>query len=409
MNNSRPNKRRWKAAALLVVAVAAGSLLLTRCRGPVVAVVQVNQQPLEQRVVATGRVSTLSQVQVGSEIAGVVLERRVSENDPVQPGQVLLVLRADDLQANLDQAQAALATLQQSRRPQAQASHRLALAEQEQAQREYQRRRSLGERELIAREAVEQARQAWLAAQAQAEQTASSLRAVADGGAEEAQELARVAAAQAAVDKTLIRATVAGKVIGRAVEPGDTVQPGSVLLEIASDGPTELRVPVNEQNLGVLALGQPATAIADAWPQRPFPATVSWLSPAVDSSRGSIEVRLQVDPVPDFLRQNLTVSVNILSARKPDALVIPNTALRSLPGNRHAVWQVAQGKLTQTLVTLGLRGSRHSEVTSGLAAGQQVLVNPDATLQAGQRVRSHVLATASDDLDDGKDPSAHVD
>lgn len=400
MTDSRPRLRRWKAAALLLAGLAAATVLLGRCRGPQLDVTRINTQALEQRVVASGRVSAVSRVQVGSEVAGVVLERRVNEGDRVEPGQILLVLRADDLSANLAEARASLAALEQSRRPQAQASLREAQAQLAQAEREYQRRQALGQQQLVARESVEQARQAMVSAQASRDQARSAWQALDNGGAEAAQQAARVAAAQAALDKTTVRATVAGTVLTRAVEPGDTVQPGSVLLELASDGPTELRVPVDEKNLGVLAVGQHAQAVADAWPDRPFPATVSWIAPSVDSSRGSVEVRLEVDPVPDFLRQDLTVSVNILSARKDQALVVPNTALLGTAngGSQASVWQVRDGRLHRTPVSLGLRGTSASEVLGGLAAGDRVVIDARATLQQDQRVRARDVPTAAGDL-----------
>lgn len=402
MTDSRPHLRRRKAAALLLAALVATAVLLTRCRGPQLEVVTITPHALEQRVVASGRVSAVSRVQVGSEVAGVVLERRVSEGERVVPGQVLLVLRADDLEANLAEARASLAALQQSQRPQAEASLREAEAGLAQAQKEYERRQTLGTQQLVARESVEQARQAMVSARAARDQARSAWQAVASGGAQTAQQAARVAAAQAALAKTEVRATVAGTVLTRAVEPGDTVQPGSVLLELASEGATELRVPVDEKNLGVLAVGQSAQAVADAWPDKPFPATVSWIAPSVDSSRGSIEVRLQVDPVPEFLRQDLTVSVNILSARKADALVVPNTALLG-EGSQSAVWRVEDGRLVRTPVTLGLRGTSASEVSSGLQAGQRVVADAGEDLAEGMRVRSRTLAAPAGDAPAGED------
>ena len=385
-----PSRRRHVASALLLlIALAGAAFWLLQARGPRLAVVQLSPQPLEQRVVASGRVSTVSRAQVGSEMGGVVLDRLVNEGDHVVPGQVLLIMRDDDLEANLAQARSSLAALEQSRRPQAQASLREAEARTQQTLREYERRQALGQQQLVARESVEQARQAWISAQASRDQARSALLSVSRDGAETRQETARVAAAQAALDKTQVRATVAGTVLTRAVEPGDTVQPGSVLLEIACDGPTELRVPVDEKNLGVLAVGQSAQAVADAWPDRPFPATVRWIAPSVDSSRGSVEVRLDLAPVPDFLRQDMTISVNILSARKEQALVLPNTALitDANGGNRATVWRVHDGRLRRTPVTLGLRGTSASEVVDGLQDGQVVVADARADLADGQRVR----------------------
>lgn len=390
-------RRRWRRGGIAVIAAATVLLLLwQRWQVPRVDVVRVSAAPVQQQVVATGRVATVSRVQVGSEVSGVVLERRVNEGDRVQPGEVLAVLRAEDLEANLRQAQAVLDTLQQSRRPQAQATLDQAEAQLAQAEREALRRGELASRQLVAREDYEQARQAVVSARANAQQARLALAALA-GGPEQAQAVANVAAARAALDKASVRATVAGTVLTRDVEPGDLVQPGSVLLSIASDGATELRVPVDEKNLQVLQLGQPAQAVADAFPDRPFPATVSYIAPSVDSSRGSIEIRLTVDPVPQFLRQDLTVSVNVLTGQKPQALVVPNDALHPGTDGSMQLWLVRDGRLARVPVELGLRGTQASEVVAGVAAGETVVVGEVAGLQPGQRVRSRLQQRATGD------------
>src|SRR5690606_2532993 len=131
--------------------------LVQRARGPELPGYVVERRPLVQVVVATGRVISTARVQEGSEVTGALLERRVQEGDRVQPGDVLAVLRADDLAANLREAETALQQLQRPTRPQAEAALRQAEAELAQAQRERQRRADLFTRQLIARETLEQA------------------------------------------------------------------------------------------------------------------------------------------------------------------------------------------------------------------------------------------------------------
>ncbi|HRA02501.1 MAG TPA: HlyD family efflux transporter periplasmic adaptor subunit, partial [Thermomonas sp.] len=229
-----------KRPLILVVvaglAVWAGWTVLQSLRGPQLAGYQVAARPLVQTVVASGRVVAVSRAQVGSPVTGVVLERRVREGDAVQPGDVLAVLRADDLQAALREAEAAVAQLQQSTRPQAQAALREAEARLQQASREAIRRRDLFKRQLIAREALEQALQAETIARSAAEQARLSLNSLSAGNPNEAAARARAAAARAQLAKTIIRAEVAGTVLTRNAEPGDLVQPGRVLFEIARAG-----------------------------------------------------------------------------------------------------------------------------------------------------------------------------
>ena len=404
-------KRPLVLAAVALAVAAVGWIGVQKLRGPVLDGYEVAARPLVQTVVATGRVVAVSRAQVGSPVTGVVLERRVEEGDVVHPGDVLAVLRADDLEAAMREAESALAQLQQSTRPQAQAALREAEARLAQASREAARRRDLFQRQLIAREAMEQAVQAETVARSAAEQARLAAGALAAGKPSEAAARARLATAQAQLAKTTIRAEVAGTVLTRNAEPGDLVQPGRILFEIARAGATEVLVPLDEKNLEVLALGQPAMCIADAYPSRPFPAEVGFIAPSIDPQRGSVDIRLTVSPVPDFLRQDMTVSVNVETGRRERAIVVPNDALGQVDGDRAELWRVVDGRVNRREVTLGLRGLAMTEVTGGLAAGDWILADAAAAVADGDRVRvsEAALPADADDASTRKEIPARLD
>ncbi|MEQ1580006.1 MAG: efflux RND transporter periplasmic adaptor subunit [Steroidobacteraceae bacterium] len=393
----------------LPAAVAAGWLLLRWWQGPSLPAYRLEPRPLIQNVVATGRVISTSRAQVGSEITAVVVERHVKEGDAVAPGDLLISLRADDLVAKVREAEAALNELQQARRPQAQAALRQAEAQLLQATRESERRRSLLASRLISNELKEQAEQAETNARAAAEQARLLAGSLAAGQSEERVLRERLAAARATLAKTQIRANVAGTVLTRNVEPGDLVQPGRVLLEVARAGDTELLVPVDEKNLALLALGQQAKVIADAYPDRVFGATVSFIAPSVDPLRGTVEVRLKVAPVPDYLKQDMTVSATVETGRRETALVVPNDALTSRNANRGTVLAVRGGKVVRADVQLGLRGTALSEVLDGVSAGDWVLEG--ASVAEGKRVRvsEQPLPAGSPGVDSSKELPVRFD
>lgn len=374
------------ALVCLVLAVP-GWVLVHKLRGPAVAGYEVMSRPLVQTVVATGRVVAVSRAQVGSPVTGVVVERRVQEGDRVQPGDVLAVLRADDLEAAVSEAEANLALLQQSTRPQAQAALREAEARWVQASREAARRRDLFKRQLIARETMEQALQAENTARTVAEQARLVARSLTAGNPSDTAARTRVATAKANLAKTTLRAEVAGTVLTRNAEPGDLVQPGRVLFEIARIGATEVLVPMDEKNLRMLALDQAAMCIADAYPSRPFPARVTFIAPSVDPQRGTVDIRLTVMPVPEFLRQDMTISVNVETGRRKRAVVVPNDALGAVDDDRAEVWLVVDGRAARRQVTLGLRGLALTEITAGLEAGDLILTDAQAPVEEGDRVR----------------------
>ncbi len=378
---------RYKFVIIILLLILAVSYMLFRWwQGPVLAGYTLSYSPLVQNVVATGRVATVSRAQVGSEITGVVLERFVQEGDQVVPGDLLLVLKSDELRAQVRQAELALAELETSRRPQAVAELATAKARLEQASREATRRRNL-EAGILSAEEIEQAVEAERVARNNFETVRLKTAALAPGQVEEAKLREQLAVAQAQLAKTKIRATVTGKVLTLDVEPGDLIQPGQTLFSIALQGNTEIRVPLDERNLPQLALQQKATVISDAYPEQAFPARINFIAPSIDPQRGTVEVRLAVDPVPDFLRQDMTVSVNVETNRRERALAIPNDALSGIKGHKAMVLLVRDGKIQHRQVTLGLRGLAMSEVVSGLQDGDQVLADAESSLTEGARVR----------------------
>ena len=379
---------RYKSAVIMLLLIlAAGFAVFRWWQGPLLSGYSINSMPLVQTVVATGRVVTVSRTQVGSEITGVVLKRLVQEGDRVTRGDLLLVLRSDELTAQVRQAEAALNELMSSTRPQASVDLANAQVQLAQASRELQRRRILAKDSVISKEELEQSEKAESLARNNVESARLKALALAPGKAEDIVLRERLVALQAQLAKTQVRSEVTGIVLTRNVEPGDLVQPSMTLFTIALDGNTEIRVPLDERNLPRLALQQNASVIADAYPDRPFPAQINFIAPSIDPERGTVEVRLTVDPVPDFLRQDMTVSVNIETDQRAHTRVIPNDALGNVQGNKAIVLLLRDVKIHRQTVTLGLRGLAMSEVVSGLQDGEQVLADAVSPLKDGTRAR----------------------
>jgi len=381
-----PAAKTIRRALLLIIPVLllAGWMIWRQLQGPELNGYRLETRPLVQRVVASGEVDSQSLAQVGSEITGVIAVRHVREGDAVKAGDLLLELRDDEQRARLREAEAALQQLIDSTRPQARATLREAENNLEQAERELQRRETLFERKLLASEPLEQARRAALTARVVRDRARFAASAVVEGGSEDQVLRQRLEAARANLAKTRIHAQVDGIVQTREVEPGDLVQPGRTLLTIARSGSSEILLPLDEKNLAPIELGQAARIIADAYPDRVLPARVSFIAPSVDTARGTIDVHLDLLEPADFLRQGMTVSVNIETGRREQALVLPNDALRARDGTRAQVLRVNDGVVERVSVRLGMLGTALSEVSEGLAAGDLVLIG-DA--EEGQRVR----------------------
>lgn len=389
-------KRLWWGVAAAIVAVAAYAGV-QKWRGPVVPAVRVEAQPLVRTLQFSARVETRSRVGVGSTIVGRVDSVEVREGDAVQAGQLLVQLEPAEQQAAVQQAQASLAQAEAQLanvRSNSRIGHQALLAQAQagltQAEADWQRNQQLVAQGFLSQAALDDKRKALDVARAQLQAAQAQAAASANGGAElqaaEAQvqqAQAALAAAQAKLQQTRIVAPSDGKVLLRDVEPGQIVQPGTSLLQLALDGPTLIVAQVDERYLDQLREGQSATVVADAFPSQRLAATVVSIAPGVDAQRGAVEVKLALDEAPPaFLREDMTLSVAVKTGKVDQALVVP---LQALHGSEVLV--LDDGKATPRPVQLGLRTLEAAQVQSGLQAGELVLLPP---AQPDQRVRAQV-------------------
>ena len=382
---------RWIAIALLLLFLAfrlPGWLF-----GPELAVYRVEARPIIANVVATGRIETPSRVVVGSEIVGTVIERPVFEGQRLAAGDLVARLADAEEQAGLAEAEAALAQLLERDRPADAAARDEARARAMQARRDAERLVGLAERQLVAVEQAERAEQARRIAEAALSAAEARARASGPAGSSERLLRERIAAARAALEQTMVRTRVAGTVLRRLAEPGDVVQPGRGIVELARDGSTQVVAQVDERNLDRLVEGLPALVSPDAFPQQRLPGRLVFLAPAVDPQTGTVEVRVEVPEAPLTLRQDMTVSVDIEVGRRERALVLPIDAIEPARNDVPAqVRVVREGRVQRVSVTLGLRGLDRIEVIDGVAEGEAVLPLADASVP-GTRVR---IAEAGD-------------
>ena len=388
---------------LLALAIAA-AVLWWRSRPPEVSGYKIETRNLVQNVVATGYVITPSRVQVASEITGTVVKRLVDRGEHVKAGQILLELRADQTSAQLEQARAALRQLIEQSRPQAAAALAQAKVQVEQAERDLKRAQGVFDAGGGSAQQLEQAQTALRNARQQRDSAQAAYNAVAPGGAQQRVLEAALNAASAVNARNVVRAGVAGVVLARNVEVGDTVTPGQPLFTLAMDGATEILLPVNEQSIGNLQLGQQASCVADAYPDRSFGAQVSFLAPQVDRTTGTLEVRLRVPTPPVWLKQDMTVSADIITAQRRNTLVVPNEALRRIDGDQATVLVLRGGRAEAQQVKLGLRGLTLTQIVSGLSSGESVIGG--ASVKPGERVQLQLLplpATAASGAASGND------
>lgn len=396
-------KRSWPWW-IVAVLVAAGLALWFGQRLREVETVAVERGVIVQSVVATGRVATPGQIAVSSQAAARIESIAVREGDPVTAGQPLVWLRRDEAQASLAAARAALneaegrqRQLERVQRPVAEQQLAQARANLSAAARELERARELVAQGYVSQSRADEAqRQADLAGAALESARAQAAGARAGGVEAElarariAQAKASLASAEARLDTLVLTAPVDGVVLTRVAEPGDTAQVGRVLLTLAQAGTTRIIASVDEKNLRWLKAGQQASALADAFPGQPFAAVLTYVAPSVDAQRGTVEVWLEVAEPPQFLKPDMTVSVEMVVGRREDALRLPSWTLRdtdpALAQASASVLVLRGDRAVKRPVKLGLRGVGTVEVVEGLAEGDLV-IPPESGAIDGERVR----------------------
>jgi HlyD family secretion protein len=405
-----PRRRRWPWLVAAVAIVAAAVFAWQTLRGPRVDALSLSYAPLVRTLQFSARVATLSRVDVGSTVTGRVAQVLVNEGAQVRKNDVLVQLESDELRAALTQAvaserqaQARLNGLRSTGRSGARATLAQSDATLLAAEAELVRVKQLVAQGFFSASRLDEAQRAVDVARAQQSGSRAQNQAVADAGTEVMQAAAQLAAAQAAtvaaqarLKQTAVVAPADARVLTRQVEPGQIVQPGKALMALALAGPTQLVAQVDERFLDQLQAGQPAMVVADAFAGQRFAARVLSIAPSVDAQRGAIEVKFALEQQPPaFLREDMTLSVEVETGRRARALVLPLRALRTQASVESAtVLVVDAGRAQERKVRLGLRSLSAAEVIEGLAEGDQVLLG--GTIKAGDRVRAQAIMQQAD-------------
>ena len=280
---------------------------------------KVERGPVVARVTATGTLSALVTVQVGSQVSGRIARLEVDFNSPVKKGQVLARIDPQLFEAAAAQASANLAS--------AQAALERARVKSVDAARQLQRAQSLGERKLIAEQELDTAR-------ANAEGAEAD---VAGARASVAQARASVHQAQVNLTYTTIRSPIDGVVISRSVDVGQTVAASlqaPTLFLLAEDlRKMQVDTSVAEADVGKLSPGMAATFTVDAFPGERFHGTVRQVRNAPQTVQNVVtyDAVIDVENAELRLKPGMTANVTFVYAEKDDVLRVPNAALRFRP------------------------------------------------------------------------------
>lgn len=361
--------RRIAAWTAVVAAIGAVVWYATRPEPVAVAVEPATVGTVEETVANTrvGTVEACRRTRLSAAVGGQVARLLVAEGDAVEPGQLLLELWNDDLEARLAVAR--------SEAEAARANTEEACLRADNAEREYQRAQRLFDKALTSEEAVDRART-----------EARSLRAAcaaARARAEVARD--RIATAEADLARTRLHAPFGGVVAEINAEPGEYTTPSPPgiptppAIDLIEGGCLYVTAPIDEVDAPRIERGMPTRITLDAFGDRVFPGKVRRIAPYVlDVEKQARTVDVEVEFEEDITHELLpgySADVEIVLAVRGQTLRIPTEAV--LQGGRVLVYRPEGGALEERTLETGLANWEHTEVLEGLEAGARVVTSVD--------------------------------
>lgn len=343
----------WIAIAVLAIAVALLLLLKKKDKQELIyQVTTLAPTTISSSVTATGTVEPVKQVEVGTQVSGIISKIYVDYNSVVKEGQLIAELDMSVLRTELESSRANLNS---------------AKVEYDYQTRNYERIKGLFDKELVSATEFEQAQYSYDKAKFSYSQAQSNY-----------------SKSQKNIGYAKIYSPIDGVVLSRAVDEGQTVASGfstPTLFTIANDL-TAMRVIANvdEADIGAVKEGQRVDFEVDAYPEDTFRGTVTQVRLQATTTSNVVTYQVVIDaPNPDQkLMPGLTANITIYTLDKHDVLAVPVRALRFTPENEkyleNTVWrQLQDGSLERVNVTPGVSDGVQTEILEGLSAGDRVV------------------------------------
>ena len=335
------------AAAVLIAGAASWWWWGARGAAPDYRFGKIERGSIVAAVSATGTVNPVTVVQVGSQVSGQLKEVLVDFNSVVKKGQIIaridpdtFVLKVNQAMADLEAARATVLT-QRANVSALQAEVSRAKVSMADSEREYQRNKTLFEKNFVAAAALDKAEFAYRTAQEQVKVTQAQL-AVGESQVNNVVALVKqrdsaLAQSKVDLDRATIRAPVDGIVVKKSVEPGQTVAASlqaPELFVIAQDlRQMQVDTSIDESEVGRIREGQPATFTVDSFPGRTFRGTVGQVRKAALVVQNVVTYTAVIATSNPNLElfPGMTANVRIVVDTRENALKLPNAALRFRP------------------------------------------------------------------------------
>lgn len=287
---------------------------------------------------ATATLEAENRARIDSRVSGVVKKILREEGDFVQAGEALLLLEDDEAKFRLQQAAANLRV----------------------AESEYARRERMRDEGLLS------------AGEFETTENTLSIR------------KAELGLADVALSYTRITAPFSGRVVRRHVDLGANVSAGTPLFEVMDDDPLLARVYIPTKRMGFVREGQRITMHIDST-DSDLTGVVRLISPIVDATTGTVKVTAEVVDHPEGTRAGDFAQMSIVTSRHDDVPLVPSHAVFEETG-QSILFVVEDGKAVRRVVEPGFVDGARTEIVSGVAAGDLVVVKGQRELRDGANV-----------------------
>lgn len=347
---------------------------------PAISVSAVTTQLLRDRVIASGLVGAVEQVQVQPLIEGQPIESLEADvGEMVTQGQVLARLSLTTLELQRSQFVASLASAE-AQIAQAQAQLLETQSSADEARRVSDRTATLQQQGTASQAAADQALAAAVSAQARVAVAVQTLEAA---RAQVSLVNAQLANVDLQLQRTAVVAPVAGEIIARNAQVGSIASAaGDPMFIIIRDNALELRADMAERDLLRVLPGQTVvmTAVGST---TPLTGTVRLVEPTIDITTRLGTARITIS-MPELVRSGMFAEAEIMVAER-EALAVPVSAIGSGPDGATAM-KVVDGRVSRVVVEIGIRDGMMIEILSGLALGDTIVTKAGAFVRDGDRI-----------------------
>jgi len=310
-----------------------------------------------------GNLIGLQTVDVAPRLGGRLLSVSVQLGDPVRRGQVIAKVEDREIAEQVNQAEASMQV--------SKATIRQREADLKVAELNFERSKNLFERQLLAKQALDDAESRYMAALAQLDLSK----------AQQSQNEARLQELKFNLNNTIITSPVDGFIGRRNVDPGAMVNTNTAIVSVVDISRLKLIVNVVEKDLRNVTAGDVGVVEVDAYPGERFNGRIARVAPVLDPATRTASIEIEIPNTDKRLKPGMYARISLTVEERKDTLVAPKSAIIDFE-NKRGVWMPSEDRRAQFVpVTLGIEGPEQIEIVAGLKEGDRFVTTGAAAVR----------------------------